>query len=475
MNIVETIRRETAEHADRTAVIEGDLALSYRALLAAVEQVAAALGDAGIQRADRVAFLCEDSTDYVIGSLAILSLSAVVVPISPSLMKDETEAVLDRIDVHALLFDTTAHERSHAQPLAAGGFVGKQFGLWKRRARNDLPADYPELNPAFIRFSSGTTGTSKGIVLSHESIVDRTDAADRGLGVTEDDVVLWVLSMSFHFVVSILLFLRRAATIVLCHEPFPESLLAATRQRRGTLIYASPFHYHVLANSPAVSRADLASVRLAISTAMKLSPEIAAAFSQKFGFELAEAYGIIEVGLPFVNQQAHTAKRGSVGRALPDYQLRIADADPAGIGRILIRGKGMFDAYFSPWQLRDEALQDGWFATGDVGRIDEDGYLFIVGREKIVINFAGMKIFPYEVEEVVNQHPAVLESLVYATPHPRYGQLPCAKVVLKPGAAKPSADELRRFCFAHLPAYKVPKEFAFVAEIEKTASGKLKR
>jgi long-chain acyl-CoA synthetase len=476
MNIVETIRRETAAHADKPAVIEGDHILSYRELLAAANRVAASLRVLGIRTGDRIAFLCDDSTDYVIGSLAILSLPAVVVPISPSLMKDETEAVLDKIDVHALLFDISAHERPGSMAVPADGFARRSFACWKRNARNNLPVAYRKLNAAFIRFSSGTTGTSKGIVLSHESIIQRTDAADRGLSVTAADVVLWVLSMSFHFVVSILLFLRRAATIVLCYEPFPETLLAAVGKQRGTLIYASPFHYHVLAYSSAVSPDDLADVRLAISTAMKLSPETAAAFLQKFGFELAEAYGIIEAGLPFVNRKADPAKRGSVGRILPDYEVRVADADKAGVGRILIRGKGLFDAYFAPWQTRSECLQDGWFATGDVGRLDEDGCLFIVGREIGVINFAGMKIFPYEVEDVIDAHPAVQESLVYAVPHPRFGQLPCAKVVVRPGAATPpDGDALRRFCFARLPAYKVPKAFAFVAELERTASGKLKR
>ncbi len=476
MNIVETIRRETAPHADRPALVEGGRALTYRELLASVDRVAASLRRIGIRPADRVAFLCEDSMDYVIGNLAILSLSAAVIPISPSLMKDETESVLEEMDARFLVFDTAAHRRDGAQPLAADGFVARRFGFWMREVRNHLPAVYLDLNAAFIRFSSGTTGASKGIVLSHESIVERTDAANRGLRVVPEDVVLWVLSMSFHFVVSILLFLRRGAAIVLCHDPFPEGLLRAARERRGTLLYASPFHHHVLATSPAVTRADLGSVRLAISTAMKLSPEIAAAFLQKFGFELAEAYGIIEVGLPFMNPETTSARRGSVGRALPDYQVRIADPGTDGVGRILIRGKGMFDAYVSPWQLRAQCLQDGWFATGDIGRLDEDGYLFIVGREKNVINFAGMKIFPYEVEAVINRHPAVKEALVYAVPHARYGQLPCANVVLKDDlGTPPGTDELRRFCFTHLPAYKVPKEFTFVAEIEKTASGKLKR
>jgi long-chain acyl-CoA synthetase len=145
------------------------------------------------------------------------------------------------------------------------------------------------------------------------------------------------------------------------------------------------------------------------------------------------------------------------------------------VGEVLIRGKGMFDAYFSPWQTREEAFPDGWFRTGDIGRVDADGYLFIVGRTKHVINFAGMKVFPYEVEDVLNRHPAIRESLVYGVAHPQYGQLPCARLVLRAGASAPDITELRRFCYARLAPYKVPKEFAVVERLERTASGKLRR
>jgi long-chain acyl-CoA synthetase len=135
----------------------------------------------------------------------------------------------------------------------------------------------------------------------------------------------------------------------------------------------------------------------------------------------------------------------------------------------------MFEAYVSPWQPRPQALRDGWFMTGDVGRLDADGSLFIVGRTKNVINFAGMKIFPYEVEEVLCRHPAVGEALVYGIPHPQYGQLPAAKIVRRDPAAPLDVQDLRRFCYARLSPYKVPKEFVPVAALDRTASGKPRR
>jgi acyl-CoA synthetase (AMP-forming)/AMP-acid ligase II len=135
----------------------------------------------------------------------------------------------------------------------------------------------------------------------------------------------------------------------------------------------------------------------------------------------------------------------------------------------------MFDAYVSPWMNREDALADGWFDTGDLGRLDDTGALFLLGRKKSVINFVGMKIFPFEVEEVLDTHPAVRESLVYGEPHPNYGQIPCARIVWKPGVAVPDMNDLRRYCFERLAPHKVPKSFEVVEGLERTASGKLRR
>ncbi len=474
MNIYLTIRKETEQHRDRTAVIEGAMSVSYEQLFASVDRVAASLRAAGVGGdAERVGVLCADSIDYIIAGLAVLSLPAVVIPISPDQPRSEIESILDRISVQYVLSEQGVHGLPGSSPFPSDGFVNRNFSFCRRDVTNAPPPEYASLNPAFIRFTSGTTGASKGILLSHETILDRTDAADRGMRITPEDRVLWVLSMSFHFVVSILLFLRRAATIVICSRQFPESLIDGITNRQGTFIYASPFHYTVLARSGLLSGDALKNIRMAISTAMKLPATVAEEFRTKFGFELTEAYGIIEVGLPFMNLSGDSAKRGSVGKPLPDYELSIRNADASGAGDIWLRGKGMLDAYFSPWADRSRILQGGWFRTGDLGKNDDDGFLFILGREKGVINFAGMKVFADEVESVLNQHPRVAESLVYAVPHPQYGQLPMAKVVLKDGSA--DTAELRRFCYQRLSSYKVPKDFEFVDALPKTASGKIKR
>lgn len=467
MNVFEAIRARNEGRCDKAAVIEGGTATSYGDLMAAAKSVAAALREAGVRRLARVALVCDNCADHIVVSLGILAAEATVVPVAPEHAPAEIAAILADMDVEFAVFRAGMLADDGAAPFSPRGLRNGDFRLAKRAIRGVSPPRYAEIAPAFIRFSSGTTGRSKGVILSHATIVERTDAANEGLAIVPEDNVLWVLSMSFHFVVTILLFLRKGATIVLCGGRLIEGLADGLENHRISVIYASPFHYSLMGGSDLFRREWFATLRLAVSTAVQLPGEIARSFLARSGVPLTEAYGIIEVGLPFVSATG----AGSLGKPLPGYAVRIAGQDADGVGEVLLRGKGMLDAYLSPWRTRAEILEDGWFRTGDLGRLDPDGALAIVGRKKDVINFTGMKVFPMEVEAVLNSHPGVKESQVYGEDHPQYGQLPVARVV----ASGVDADSLRRHCYERLAAYKVPKAIEFVSEIPKTASGKVRR
>ncbi|MFA6294597.1 MAG: class I adenylate-forming enzyme family protein [Victivallales bacterium] len=468
INIYTAIKSEVGSY-DGMAVIEDERIKSYQTLFADAERTAETLLASGIVPASRVAVNGDNSYEYVVVCLALLSIDAVIVPISINATAPEAENIIERIAVNFLISD---RPDSRGSPLFQGD-LSRPYRIVSI-SREIIQLALPDgRRPAFIRFSSGTTGSSKGVVLSHHAVLERT-ASCTGLGISRGEHILWVLDMAYHFIVTILLFIRKSATIVICGRPVETKMISTIRKFPVRLIYATPYHYRLMISSSELRKEEMTGVRLMISTAMKLTAAEAAAFTEKFGVSLAQAYGIIEIGLPCLNSSGMSEKTDSAGKIQPGYDVRISNPDPEGTGEILIRGPGMFDAYFSPFLLREQVCPDGWFNTGDLGYVDRDGYLFIVGRSKNVINFMGMKIFPDEVEEVICSHPEIAEARVYGRQNPVYGEIPVAEIVLK----KPdqvSADltrQLRRYCFARLSEYKVPKEFSTVTAIPKTVSGK---
>ena len=463
-HIVDTIRAETASLRDRTAVTRGDRNVTYAGLLEEVSRIRELLATKlGIEKYSRVALLYEDSIEYIILALAVLDTGAVMVPISPSLSLMEFDTLLERIQINHVISDRPLDTLSRRGEIPDTAFlytVNTDIRTFDETGISD---------PAFIRFSSGTTGASKGVLLTHPAIIDRTDAADERLQITDGDTVAWFLSMSYHFVVTILLFLRRGARILLSGDDFPKGAVKAFQKFRPTFVYASPFHYSFLTKSAEFSPKMLADVRMAVSTAVALDRTTADAFKEKFQTGLSQAYGIIEVGLPFINDRTDDQYIDSVGTILPSYRLRLEDKDENGRGRILLKGKGMFDAYVSPFRKRAE-----WFDTGDIGEI-QNGYLFIRGRSKNVINFNGMKIFPEEVENAVTDFEGIREARVSPRPHRLYGQLPVAEYTTADNADRIDTAELRRFLRTRLDLYKIPKEFIHTDHIPKTPSGKIKR
>jgi long-chain acyl-CoA synthetase len=288
--------------------------------------------------------------------------------------------------------------------------------------------------------------------------------------------------MAHHFVVSILLYLSRGAAILLPASPLARNILEFANRETATLLYASPHHYRLLAKDDSELRLD--SLRLAISTAEGLRGDTARAFEKRFGFAPRQALGIIEVGLPVANFSSDGAKPEALGKPLPDFEVWLRGDDgqpiaapntPESAGEICIRGPGMLDAYFDPWLPAAQLLAPDGFRTGDQGWFDPDGDLHLVGRRANRICMAGMKFFGEEVEAVLDAHPAVAESRVFAKEHAHLGEIPCAELIAADPENPPDRRELTAHCKQQLPGYKIPREFRFVPTLERTASGKLRR
>ncbi len=465
-NLVARIEQECSGWSG-IAVSDPDRTFSYPELFRDVHALADALKAMGVASYARVAVLAEDSYECIVASLAILSISAAVIPFSTRAQLQECEQAIRDCEVNFLLADARLTDRNGTRVPAPESF---RFELRLVALDEKIrPLRFGDDFAAFIRFSSGTTGTHKGVILSHSSILARTSACVE-LRVARGDRVLWTLDMAFHFVVTILLFLRCGAEISICPQPMESHLEEALRRIRPALLYATPYHYRLFCNSGVLNPEDFACVKQAVSTAMRMEPDLAEEFRRRFHLPVSQAYGIIEVGLPCINDGRDASKAASVGRIQPAYRLRIDEPDAEGTGRVLISGPGFFDAYLNPYRTRAEACPDGWFDTGDLGRVDEDGCLFLLGRAKSVINFCGMKIFPQEVESVLLKFPGVREARVRSVPSSAFGELPIAEIV---GAFDPAA--LRRHCYERLAPYKVPKSFLSVESLPKTASGKTKR
>ncbi len=478
MNITQLIRTQ-CDGFTGEAVVDGDFVASYLQLFDDVDAVKQQLLTIGLKQGMAVALLAPDSYRYIVVSLAILELESAIVPIPVNTPTGEIEADLLRVRANYIIFDQACYARKDSCELSIAGAGNATFMVALLTEHIEKCELLEQDTPAFIRFSSGTTGQSKGVVLSHRAIIERTAAANKRLNITDADRVLWVLDMSFHFVVTILLFLRNRAVIVIAGGSLPEKIADALQAQAITVIYATPFHYRMMTKMVLFDPTMFAKARLAISTAMKLPFKVAETFKAKYGFALKQAYGIIEVGLPFINSSTATDKFASVGTILPDYELKIVDQDEQGRGLIMLKGPGMFDAYLEPFTLAEDVMTDGWFNTGDIGRLDDDGFLSIVGRAKNMINFIGMKIFPDEVEQVLLSSPLVEEVKVFGKLHDTFGEIPVAEVVVKTSLDNLSELDvmrnLRRFCYDNLPDYCVPKEFKVVTKIGKTASGKIIR
>ncbi|HEY2951864.1 MAG TPA: class I adenylate-forming enzyme family protein [Verrucomicrobiae bacterium] len=460
MNLTELLDKAASDWPKRIAVIEGNSAVSYTELVENTLALATQLRTLQLSANCRVGLYFPNSVNYVSLTFALWRINAVVVPIPTECTEAELSDIAAKMQLEGIL-----SQKPRAQSVAL------RPDVFLTRLTPALPSDNHGLNLAFIRFTSGTTSVRKGVALCHETITGRVMAANQALRIGPADTVMWCLPMSHHFLVTIVLYLSQGATIVLARHILSRPFLEAANRWKGTVLYAAPFHYSMLARDS--SCAKLASVRLAVSTTCRLPQEVAVSFQQRFGLPLSQALGVIEVGLICVNVDDPTARWDSVGRPLPEYAVNIRHPDINGYGEVVVSGPGILDAYTNPWISRDQLMPDGWFATGDIGRIDPQGYLYLVGRKTAVINLAGRKVFPEEIEAVLNRHPTVRESRVYGTAHSHLGELVEAEVVLRDAV---STDALRDFCRVHLSSDKIPSRFHVVKLITKTAvTGKIRR
>lgn len=473
MTIIDEIRARARMQPDHPAVIVDGTGgapadcVTYSELVERMDAFAEKLRHAGCRPFERTGLLAAQGIGFIEAGLGILAAGMCFVPLTDEHDGQALEDFIKRSSLQHLVKESANFEIQHFPD--AGDVDGQNDEVFRT------------LQPAYIRFTSGTTNERKGVVIGHQSILDRLANANAALNIGPEDRIMWMLPMAHHFVVSILLYLRYGATILMPTGFLSPVILKFANSHSATVFYASPYHYDLLAKD--TSTLKLPNVRLAISTASGLSEDIAQRFAERMDIPLTQALGVIEVGLPVINLLRAREKSLSLGQVLPAYDVwlrgddgqAVSDSHTENSGEVCIRGTGTFDAYMSPWILASEIMEPDGFCTGDQGYFDDDGDLVIQGRRHNRINMAGMKFFVEEVEAVMNLHPAIKESRVFGQAHHRLGEIPMAQVVLEDSNNSPDKQELALYCKQRLAAHKVPFSFEIVPELAYTVTGKIKR
>ncbi len=479
MNLVELLYGSAERHSPRRAMtdVRSGRSLSYGQLAREAQRIGAFLKTYGVGPGQRIGLLAPNDLAYVPAAFGLLDSGACLVPLASNLTPTETAEIVRDVQLNGCLAwpKASALEGAPAAVVQGGECDGFTFQWFDRDA--EAPAEFYSLNPAFIRFTSGTTARSKGVVLSHEATAARVEAADQVLAFNEEDRILWVLPLAYHFAVTIVAYVRAGTHILMCPDTLPRAMVDAVHRLKPSVLYAAPLHFERMANLGPSQ--PFTSIRVTLSTAAPISPAVMDRFQSVYGVPVGQAYGIIEAGLPCINLGTEGLPATSVGRPVPGYEVAVLSDDgkrldaPETLGEIAVRGDGLFSAYYSPWQLREQITRDGWFLTGDLGSLDQAGALHLKGRKKTVMFVAGLKFFPEEVEDCINQFRGVKESRVFSRPHARMGEVPCAEVVLDSRGC--DLDALKTHCARLLSSYKVPLEFTVVDAVPRTPSGKIRR
>ena len=468
MNLVklEQIIQESAEKWPHSpAVIDEQGALTFSDLFLEINKLSNNLFTQGIRPGMGLAMSIKNGRDFFIGLFAGLACGATVMPLASHLRKLERQKLLNQIPVHAILNSSTSKQQETI------------FILEWLNPDLSIPCVKHAPDAALIRPTSGTTNESKGVVLSHQSVFERINIAQETFQLTTNDRVAWVLPMAYHFIVSLIMYLKNGVCTVCC-DGLAKSIIENVNKHSCTLLYASPTHYKMLAADS--SSSQLPTLKYAISTASDLERDVALSFFNRFNLPVTQVFGIIEVGLPIGNFKRALKRPESIGAALKGFKVKIVDDSNRDVacntsGQLCVKGPGMFDAYLTPPKLRNDILIDGWFKTGDLASLDEHGMINIAGRAGSVIHVAGNKVFPKDVEEVLNMHPGVKLSRVFGETHHFMGQVPAAEVELNNSKTTLNSEEIRKFCSTKLSPFKIPQRIYVVDKIKLTGSGKILR
>jgi long-chain acyl-CoA synthetase len=485
------LERNVARFADRVAVRELDhetlaerRALTYEELWRAVRGAAAGLRAAGVGRGVRVGVCLPNGVDVIVAFYATWYAGGTVAPVNPLARAGEVAEQLGDAGVCLVIGAEGGVGAAAAEALEVPFIDLAAFRAMERARPAQAAPCTPDEDVAVLLYTGGTTGVSKGAMLTHRNIVANTvQFAEWYAFAPGDEVSVCAIPM-YHSggmsgVMNVPLY--AGATLLAFGRFSAPAVARAVGAYRATRLFGVPTMFIALLNDEAGRGADYSSLRACRTNASALPPTVKHAFDGLVGREvLVEGYGLTETSPLTHANPVGRAKAGSIGIPLPDTDARIvdlesgADVEPGASGELLIRGPQVMRGYWNRPQATAEAMQDGWFRTGDVAVMDAEGYFAIVDRKKDMINTAGFKVWPREVEEALYAHPAVKLAAVVGVPDDYRGEAVKACVVLRDGE-RVDAGVLMDFCRERLTAYKVPRHIEFHDALPTSGAGKLLR
>jgi len=486
MNLASILAESARRSPDSPAVRLGEVELSYAELDDRSARLAALLAELGMSPGDRVGVMLPNVPEFPIAYYGVLRAGGIVVPMNVLLKEREIAFYLEDSGARLLLawHGFAAEARAGAEAAGAELIEVEPAALAETlTGLEPLPgvAGTAADDTAVILYTSGTTGKPKGAELTHRNLARNAEIVSQTTcEVGEGDIVLGALPLfhSFGQTVGMNASIRVGACLTLVPKFDPGEALA-TMQRDGvTHFYGVPTMFGALLHHPEREGYDTSSLRTCITGGASMPVEVLRGFEDGFGAIVLEGYGLSETSpVASSNHPDKERKAGSIGMPIEGVEMRVVDEDDGPVeqgevGEIVIRGHNIMKGYWQHPDATEEAMRGGWFHSGDMARVDEEGYFYIVDRKKDLIIRGGYNVYPREVEEVLYEHPKIREAAVVGVPHDEWGEEIGAAVVLHEGEEL-SPEEVSSYVKERIAAYKYPRVVWFLADLPKGPTGKI--
>lgn len=499
MNIADVLDSNALFFPANEALVDGKRRWTYQGYRRDVDCFAHALVGLNVKKGDRVCLFTGNSAEFAIAFYGILKVGAIVVSISSMSKKGEVEYMANNCEAEVMVVGEAYLDELPdriAIPLVRDVIVVGSAGSASAAAALRSPADHDfwtlldgradhfatvytdRDDGAEIIYTSGTTGRPKGVVLTHGNVVSNTISTMYEAGVRREDRLLCFLPMYHSFAQNFIFngTIRAGATLVILPKFEMDNVLRVMAEEKITRWHAVPTIYILVLGTPGAEEA-FRHVNFCFSAAATMPLEVARQWYERFGLKINEGYGLTESTPSAVFNHTVRHKHGTVGTPIMNVEVQIWDPEgrvlPVGeVGEIVIKGPNVMKGYYNDPVATAETLVNGWVRTGDVGVLDEEGYLSLVDRIKDMVNSAGLKIWPREVEEVLYAHEAVEECAVIGVPDPVFGESVKACIVLRSGATL-CAEDVIMYCKEQLASYKAPKIVEFMESLPKSPTGKI--